>query len=956
MPGEGIVAGEKAAPPSESSEQEISWEELSATEAALLNAKEAKEAGQEVLPELVDHSILPAPVTERPIPPPPLYPNIKPTVPMASAGARPKCAGCVKSVRTNQMDASWKCNCSPPRVLHQKCRIAILQSIAEAHGFVTVDGKGDYKCAAMVAILGNPTAYYKDEKSGEVAGYLTVDAFRCPDCVGHMSSPHCVPRSLFRGADDGSGSSGDEGLEEPTFTTALSGDSDAGADARRVIIAPPQVAPVKLEPGMSSVVGQAVGEAGEGSKDPVISSRGLTRADFSLVATIARTAAADDGSTSAAQAILVSGVIGASSRSVRTQALEMGWIQDIDFPTWCPPEAWEDLAKAMECSLAPRASARPPPDTTPVVTKPKVVNAIARPADPPTPESALEVVDSAAIVLRQLGTQLDTLPVSEYPALHHTLVHAHAEIQSVTTAVLGWDPVTRQFSKGHQMDMLRSMLGSYAGTRRAPLAPPTGIAGGVREMTTQAASGNSGAAANTKGKATAAVVVQPPLPNPVGLPGRVSLASLGAEEAEVVSGNSRIVDQAVPSGGDSSAAASSAGTGGSSTNVRGGAARGASSIEHTLLGPTGQVAHGRPHPEVQAVRDLYDTTEQHECLKAGEDSSAGLVLTTMESLAEVKRGWRKVRHLRARLLGTPAKLTGAEISEDGEVRIPSDLVCEVKSSGDWDAPELTHWLETTEQLVTVIDRRDGSELYIPWRRLVETTKAKKSKFWGLGIRATAASANEDLRTTLTLMASFRWLMSSPEIGGSGASIAEIWREFMEEAGGQAATIHLQTPERARALKRAGLGSAAATSYSSSAFASPSPGPGPTGGVGSPVLVWGPEHGMEPTPEQVRETEIGFLNPNFCKNCNQNAGHPSPLCDRPRRPELPCVFCMGRHRELDCPGPGERSRPAFEVKRKFYFQRVNSAIPRRLAPPGAGTAGAPVPSAAAPPDGGASAGK
>ena len=113
-------------------------------------------------------------------------------------------------------------------------------------------------------------------------------------------------------------------------------------------------------------------------------------------------------------------------------------------------------------------------------------------------------------------------------------------------------------------------------------------------------------------------------------------------------------------------------------------------------------------------------------------------------------------------------------------------------------------------------------------------------------------------------------------------------------------------------------------------------------------------GLEPTPDQVRETEQQFLNPAWCKNCCKANVHPTPLCPEPRIRALPCIFCMGFHRELDCPGPNERCRPAFEVKRKSFLQRVQAAIPRRT-PAGARAGVVSTPPPAVPPGSGAGAG-
>ena len=47
------------------------------------------------------------------------------------------------------------------------------------------------------------------------------------------------------------------------------------------------------------------------------------------------------------------------------------------------------------------------------------------------------------------------------------------------------------------------------------------------------------------------------------------------------------------------------------------------------------------------MRDMFAATEQHKALKSGKDSLAGLVLTTMESVEEVKRTWKHVKILKS---------------------------------------------------------------------------------------------------------------------------------------------------------------------------------------------------------------------------------------------------------------------------------------------------------------------
>jgi len=902
-----------------SDEPEVSWEEVKELESSMATSKETLGEGlTPIVGNLGELSL----TSETGAAKAGLGPGtgLYPEVPRSGSAAGevgkkskgPKCCGCGKSICKDQLEAAIKCPCpgeeagAPTTFCHKGCRVTILQVIAASRGYVNADGVGDYKHPEFMASLSTAAPFFAEAGSGMVAGYMDTDGLYCNRCVSKMQTP-CAPRHLFDcNADVSSSDEEAATLQQAneTFTTAVSAPIGGEPTKTKLVEAaggePSRPPPPKYEEKPRQALSKEAG------KEEVQS---LTARDFEFVALIARQAASGDGSLSGSQAVLVGAVMNSVPAEIRDKAAAMGWRAGADFPLWASPRRWDDLSRALD-----EFAKKMPGGAGPARSAPRVEAEAGKRVPLGTPTvSTPDAAVSADMVLRLLHDQHNTLAPGLSEVLHHVLLGAHEEVYSAGVAVLGWDPAKARFSRLTSLALFKAVLSAYE-------IPRDELHGSSRPAAAQAAAVAQDCAAVGDAYAGRA-----------GYLGQVSLADLGAEEAAVVAGNSRLPDQA--SGARGGAGSSSGGAG------RQGAARfeegilsgvgPSSAIERTLAAPAGQRG-GQPHQEVAEMRELLDVTETHEALSAGDNSLAGLVLTTMESPEEVRRMWKRVRGLRARLLGLPARVTAAEITDDGDVKVTWGLVCETKSVGDWDAHELAHWIEHTEGLVGDIDLRDGSALRRPWRRLLELTRAKKAKFWGLGIRTTAHTAEADLRVTLNLIAALRWLIRSPEIGGSGHSISEIWREFLDEAGGQTSAIKIQTPERLRALKKAQGGGAAlqlpaiSTEPVSRGIVPPSP-----TSVDAGTLMWGPLPGQEPTPEQVKETEVGFLNPNWCKNCHQNAGHPTPLCPRPRRPDLPCVFCMGRHRELDCPGPSDQARPAFEVKRKFFFNRVDSAIPKRI---------------------------
>eukprot|EP00286_Rhodomonas_abbreviata_P002334 CAMPEP_0181344628 /NCGR_PEP_ID=MMETSP1101-20121128/32276_1 /TAXON_ID=46948 /ORGANISM="Rhodomonas abbreviata, Strain Caron Lab Isolate" /LENGTH=75 /DNA_ID=CAMNT_0023456447 /DNA_START=24 /DNA_END=247 /DNA_ORIENTATION=- len=73
--------------------------------------------------------------------------------------------------------------------MHKGCRIIILKTIAEAHGFLLPDGTGDIRHLGLAEILKAPTPFFLDRESGTIAGYITVDGILCLRCIGKAHTP-----------------------------------------------------------------------------------------------------------------------------------------------------------------------------------------------------------------------------------------------------------------------------------------------------------------------------------------------------------------------------------------------------------------------------------------------------------------------------------------------------------------------------------------------------------------------------------------------------------------------------------------------------------------------------------------------------------------------------------------------------------------------------------------------
>ena len=104
---------------------------------------------------------------------------------------------------------------------------------------------------------------------------------------------------------------------------------------------------------------------------------------------------------------------------------------------------------------------------------------------------------------------------------HQTLRVAHEEIQSAAQAVLGWNSKQGTFQQLNKVALFKEVLMAFD-------IPP--------ELLHQ---GTSSANREQAGAAT-----RQPAASTQGLPGPVSLASLGAEEAEMIAGSSCLQDQA----------------------------------------------------------------------------------------------------------------------------------------------------------------------------------------------------------------------------------------------------------------------------------------------------------------------------------------------------------------------------------------------------------------------------
>eukprot|EP00961_Rhodomonas_salina_P166732 2247031-Rhodomonas_salina.1 len=60
----------------------------------------------------------------------------------------------------------------------------------------------------------------------------------------------------------------------------------------------------------------------------------------------------------------------------------------------------------------------------------------------------------------------------------------------------------------------------------------------------------------------------------------------------------------------------------------------------------------------------------------------------------------------------------------------------------------------------------------------------------------------------------------------------------------------------------------------------------------------------------------------CRNCDEKGKHSAPFCSKPRREDLPCQLCLGRHTELTCVGPGHVTTEMWKVMvRDPFLKRI-----------------------------------
>eukprot|EP00286_Rhodomonas_abbreviata_P017474 CAMPEP_0181342970 /NCGR_PEP_ID=MMETSP1101-20121128/31314_1 /TAXON_ID=46948 /ORGANISM="Rhodomonas abbreviata, Strain Caron Lab Isolate" /LENGTH=245 /DNA_ID=CAMNT_0023454523 /DNA_START=323 /DNA_END=1057 /DNA_ORIENTATION=+ len=222
----------------EGSEPDISWEEVQKLESSMATSGETLGEGlTPITGELGDLTLEGAAAQTKGESgaTASLYPEVSHSFSGPAAGGKkvkgPKCCGCGKSIRKDQIDAAFRCKCpagdpeTPATYCHKGCRATIVKVIAASRGYTDANGVGDEKHPEVVTFLNTAAPFYAEAGSGLVAGYLDNDGIYCARCISSMQTP-CVSRHLFdRNAEE---SSSDEeqarlGAGDDTFTTAVSG-------------------------------------------------------------------------------------------------------------------------------------------------------------------------------------------------------------------------------------------------------------------------------------------------------------------------------------------------------------------------------------------------------------------------------------------------------------------------------------------------------------------------------------------------------------------------------------------------------------------------------------------------------------------------------------------------------------------------------------------------------------
>eukprot|EP00961_Rhodomonas_salina_P166665 2246061-Rhodomonas_salina.1 len=284
------------------------------------------------------------------------------------------------------------------------------------------------------------------------------------------------------------------------------------------------------------------------------------------------------------------------------------------------------------------------------------------------------------------------------------------------------------------------------------------------------------------------------------------------------------------------------------------------------------------------MQELFDTVDQRDALRAGDDSSHGLVVTMMETIEEAKLLCRCMKAYKTKMpvLGLERGFTTAEINEAGEIKVSTVLTHELQLLFDICKLELDYYVEMTITDCLNWDKLDGTNLSGMFQKVLSIVVPKHSEYWSMGWYPTDASAAADHDTTLVGLYALQWLVCHSPGREQGLAPMQLWRKLHDDTLGGLTELNILTEARTKALKRnAGAASGLASSSllaglaTSTASNCPSAGPvtpGPAAGQDAPDWhVHGPHPGQEPSREAVALVESKAMDTCSCLNCAQ-AGH------------------------------------------------------------------------------------
>lgn len=197
------------------------------------------------------------------------------------------------------------------------------------------------------------------------------------------------------------------------------------------------------------------------------------------------------------------------------------------------------------------------------------------------------------------------------------------------------------------------------------------------------------------------------------------------------------------------------------------------------------------HDDTLDMRDLLQTLDQRDRLRAGDETHCSLVCVLIETMDKVRRLAKRMKALRKRLLGREQGYSTIEVDLGDlvEGKSAGGVMQEIRVLYDMTVEELDHHWEDAENDCRTWDKRDGSTKLVMLQRMKRIVTPYKEEYWQLGIRKSAATAMLDLEGHPRLpVASSRVADKQPE-AHARAAVEGIHGPHWEQPGGVVVQQH-----------------------------------------------------------------------------------------------------------------------------------------------------------------------